>query len=428
MTKQFTRIAVVLFFALAVALPAVAQEVLTQDQVQSITYTVVRGDTLWDISGRILGDNFLWKLIYEENRSVIGDNPDLIYPAQAFSIPKNKAANIVMHLKPGAIPEVISPPAQQTASNQNIVSPEPVTPAPIETVTPQTVPQAVAIPDNVEPAGGQTINITAEDVDASIFTAEKGVEKTAGPVESGTVVLSADEPVAQQAGTEAVPLPVAGAGNVSDAYNVENEDDHYDTLDSVKEVSSKIDIVQIIGSEGHRSGKKLITEGRLAIELSGKPEGKIKGARAKKRVLVLNDVVILNIGTANGIEKGTRLAVYRRRTDWLERDSDMRMSWEEKQKGHAKKEKINPEDAPLQIMGVCEVLAVGKTASEARIIDMFNDYMVWGDMVETIDVAALKAKYVENSTKKKNTPVQSAAVPNDDSVPAVEDLDLPSLD
>lgn len=48
-------------------------------------YIVVRGDTLWGISGMDVGykDNFQWPLIFKENRDQIKD-PDLIYPKQEF--------------------------------------------------------------------------------------------------------------------------------------------------------------------------------------------------------------------------------------------------------------------------------------------------------------------------------------------------------
>lgn len=50
-------------------------------------YIVVRGDTLWDISGSSNGykDNFEWPLIFKANRDQITD-PDLIYPKQEFCI------------------------------------------------------------------------------------------------------------------------------------------------------------------------------------------------------------------------------------------------------------------------------------------------------------------------------------------------------
>jgi nucleoid-associated protein YgaU len=53
-------------------------------------YTVVRGDSLWRISGKseIYGNPYQWPLIYKANRSQIKD-ADLIYPGQTLTIDRN---------------------------------------------------------------------------------------------------------------------------------------------------------------------------------------------------------------------------------------------------------------------------------------------------------------------------------------------------
>jgi len=53
------------------------------------SYTVVRGDHLWRISGRkaIFNDPWKWMRIYSANRETIKD-PDLIYPEQRLVIPR----------------------------------------------------------------------------------------------------------------------------------------------------------------------------------------------------------------------------------------------------------------------------------------------------------------------------------------------------
>ena len=53
-------------------------------------YTVSKGDTLWGISSSnpIYANPFMWPMIYKANRDKIQD-PDLIFPNQVFSIPRN---------------------------------------------------------------------------------------------------------------------------------------------------------------------------------------------------------------------------------------------------------------------------------------------------------------------------------------------------
>ncbi len=60
-----------------------AQETSTAQQRM---HEVVRGETLWDLSGRYLGNPFRWPLIAEANRSTVRD-PDLIFPGQKLVIP-----------------------------------------------------------------------------------------------------------------------------------------------------------------------------------------------------------------------------------------------------------------------------------------------------------------------------------------------------
>lgn len=53
---------------------------------QDSTYTVKKGDCLWNIAKKYYGDGSLYTKIYEANKSQI-KNPNLIYPDQTFVIP-----------------------------------------------------------------------------------------------------------------------------------------------------------------------------------------------------------------------------------------------------------------------------------------------------------------------------------------------------
>jgi nucleoid-associated protein YgaU len=56
-----------------------------------LSYTVQKGDCLWKISAmeKIYGNPFLWPLIWDANRDLIKDHPDLIYPEWTFKINRN---------------------------------------------------------------------------------------------------------------------------------------------------------------------------------------------------------------------------------------------------------------------------------------------------------------------------------------------------
>lgn len=70
---------------------------LTQRWHVSGRVVVVRpGDTLWDLAERDLPETagsaaiaHRWHLIYDLNRNVIGDDPDLIHPEQRLRLPRN---------------------------------------------------------------------------------------------------------------------------------------------------------------------------------------------------------------------------------------------------------------------------------------------------------------------------------------------------
>jgi nucleoid-associated protein YgaU len=58
------------------------------------SYSVVRGDNLWNISGKeeVYSDPYQWPLIYKTNRDKIKD-ADLIYAGQVFDIDQNASAS-----------------------------------------------------------------------------------------------------------------------------------------------------------------------------------------------------------------------------------------------------------------------------------------------------------------------------------------------
>ena len=52
------------------------------------TYTVKKGDCLWNIAKSLYGSGADYTKIYEANKGTVGSNPNLIYPGQVLTIPE----------------------------------------------------------------------------------------------------------------------------------------------------------------------------------------------------------------------------------------------------------------------------------------------------------------------------------------------------
>lgn len=83
------------------ALFAAAPSASAQEQAQPRTHTVVRGDNLWDLSQRYLGNPFLWPEIYRLNRDVVED-PHWIYPGEVLRLPGD-SGTVIAEVPPGVI-------------------------------------------------------------------------------------------------------------------------------------------------------------------------------------------------------------------------------------------------------------------------------------------------------------------------------------
>jgi len=72
--------AMILMFSFCFVLPGLTQETKEAEG----TYTIKKGDTLWDISSKFLKDPFLWPKLWERNPYIT--NPHLIFPGNAIQL------------------------------------------------------------------------------------------------------------------------------------------------------------------------------------------------------------------------------------------------------------------------------------------------------------------------------------------------------
>lgn len=106
------------------------------------TYTVKKGDNLWNISDAKLGDPTRWKTIYAMNKEPI-KNPNMIYPKQVLKfMPLRSPPNRHLPVPQEPTP---APVAEQPATL--LPPPEPPTPAPVQEQPPTPAPaQPVELP------------------------------------------------------------------------------------------------------------------------------------------------------------------------------------------------------------------------------------------------------------------------------------------
>ncbi|MGQ5521793.1 LysM peptidoglycan-binding domain-containing protein [Chitinimonas sp. PSY-7] len=81
-TSLISRLISGAIIALTMTFPAIADELRLQENAPE-RYVVVKGDTLWDISGKFLKDPWRWPQIWNMNRDEI-KNPHWIYPGDVI--------------------------------------------------------------------------------------------------------------------------------------------------------------------------------------------------------------------------------------------------------------------------------------------------------------------------------------------------------
>jgi hypothetical protein len=115
-------------------------------------YTVVKGDTLWGISGKFLKDPWQWPKVWKMNRAEI-KNPHLIYPGDVVALdtssgsPQLRLLHETVTLQPGIREEPLAKEAIFTIS-PSVITPFLSQPLLIENGKLDNAPRIIAGPDN----------------------------------------------------------------------------------------------------------------------------------------------------------------------------------------------------------------------------------------------------------------------------------------
>ncbi len=110
------------FILLGVILSLLISSVALSETEEITEYKVMKGDTLWDISGKELGDAFLWPKVWQENPEIA--NPDRIYPGRTIKIP-------LRLMRKEAAEEPVAQPAGKKEQVKEIPKKEEAAPAPV---------------------------------------------------------------------------------------------------------------------------------------------------------------------------------------------------------------------------------------------------------------------------------------------------------
>lgn len=270
------------------ALPAAADEVRLQAN-HPDRYVVVKGDTLWGISGKFLKDPWQWPKVWKMNREQI-KNPHRIYPGDVVVLdissgqPELRLLHETVTLQPGVREEPLEKEAVPTIA-PNVIAPFLSQPLVIEANALNAAPKIIAGPQNrVALTAGNRIYTT---------NMEEGGPRVWYIYRPGKLLVDPD--TTEPLGLEAIylgDLRVTKYGDPATAEILRSKEDIYPN-DRLVEVSDKL----------------------LDNFIPRAPETEIKG-----RIMSIyggvaeagsNTIVSINKGSKDGLEEGHVLSINR---------------------------------------------------------------------------------------------------------------------
>ncbi|MGL1833562.1 LysM peptidoglycan-binding domain-containing protein [Rhodocyclaceae bacterium SMB388] len=326
------RIIFPLLFAVAtlIGAPALAQPVALADNAPD-SYTVVRGDTLWGISGRFLQQPWRWPEVWRLNREQIR-NPHLIYPGQVIFLDRSGPYLSIGRRVGGdqrLSPRVYSEPVDAAINSIPLQDIEPFLIRPLIVDEAELVGAATIVATESERVFmGNGDTVFAKDVTPATGTWQvfRQTRPLIDPVTNEILAYEAD-----YLGTARVVAPgTAPPQDVAPAHVVWR---HPSTLEAHEEpwsspddrtgrsrfggVPATLEILSAVEEIG--TGDRMLLSDRSPVfahvprapemQIDGRLIGIYRGVIAAGR----HSVVTLNVGARDGLEQGHVLALYRNR-------------------------------------------------------------------------------------------------------------------
>ena len=322
-------------------------------------YTVIKGDTLWDITGKYLDDPFKWPRVWKNNPYI--KNPHLIYPGDVVRVTPDGIEIISRKVKVPREPVDVDalPVVALEGSAERVVKLEPE-------------------PEPVPRVKGPTVG--------SVLMKRQGFISDDALNSSGHIIKSKAKAMLMDEGSEVfVSLAEDSEGAIGERYSV------YVTGDKVTHPVTGDDVgymVDILGSlvitrsskvvearidnsyKEIENGARLMpyTEPVVEVELtesSAPVDGVVVAALDSSANFAGGDIVYIDRGKKDGLGEGNVLRVFRDRDDTLDPVTKKMVS------------------LPPINLGTMVVLDPGETASTCIILNGLRE-MVIGDKVSTM--------------------------------------------
>lgn len=299
MRRIFCVVALLCLFPLGAA-AAPAQE-------EPIVYVVKKGDTLWGISERFIKDPFYWPNLWSNNPLVA--NPHLIYPGQKLLIYDGRIE--IVPVKPEIEELLPAPPEAAAAEEEAVPLPPEVTAKEVPLPKPR---EAMMIRT---PGGGEGFVSREELVAAGVLidTTDNRIMMAAGD----TVFVDMKDLNGTRPGTlyslfrsaGEVTHPITGAAvgvRIVELGTLKITEIHEEVATGV--ISANYREIE----RGARLRPYLPPRREVALKKASRElEGYIIAARDNQIALGQNDVVYVDLGTEDGLEKGNLLYISRSR-------------------------------------------------------------------------------------------------------------------